>query len=215
MIRLSKDKVIENIIKAAEDYNFDACTLLTFAHIETGGTFNNLARSKNGKYVGVFQLSDGYGGVKGDDRLDPYKSAVGTIKVISNIKKDIEEKGIKWEDFYIYLSHQQGKAGLIWILEDAKDGKLIKDHYNRTTKSKRGSVLLNNSAKAWKLTENDKIQTWLDRWREYFNNVANKCSIKCNLSGGRCVVYYNGIAYKTSTNVNYLFALDNNYYLYL
>jgi len=210
MNRLTKTAVIEAIIKASEEKQFDPCTMITLAHIETGGTFNNLAQ--NGKYLGVFQMSDGYGGVKGNDRLDPYKAAIGTIKSISTFKDKVEKAGITWQPFYIYLRHQQGEAGAFWLIEDAANGKKIKEHYNRVTKDSRGSVLLKNAKKAWNLTLESKVSEWLNHWGSNFNSIYGKCEYKCPVSGlaSACAIIYDGQAF--TANINY-FMKKRNYYL--
>jgi hypothetical protein len=73
---MTNDAVILKIRETSRKINAPEAVLLAIAHVETGGKFNADAKSKSGTYCGVFQLSDGYGGCKGNDRFDVEKATI-------------------------------------------------------------------------------------------------------------------------------------------
>ena len=206
MKKLPVKTVKEQIIKACNDYGANPCILLAFASIETGGTFNNLANN-NGTYLGVFQLSNGYGGVKGNDRYDPYKSCVGAIKGIEELQDTFEKKGLVYYDYYAYLRHQQGLNGLLSI---------IKEQNSKIENYSRKKALINN------LPNNVKaiyVKDFLNYWANRFDSEMQKCEIKCSVNGlydQYCSVNYNNETFEI-TNLNKLQFTTNignrNYYL--
>jgi hypothetical protein len=206
MKRLSKQEVINRIIKASNDYGANPCTMLTFASIETGGTFDNMANNNN-TYLGVFQLSNGYGGVKGDDRYDPYKSCIGAINGIQELQDTFKKKNLVYYDFYAYLRHQQGLSGLLSIIEN-KDKPI--ENYERATALKRNVP---------KSVELDYVGDFLNYWSDVYDKKMSECSIKCTVSGlsdSNCVITYNNEYYSIPTiknlKINYNIG-NRNYYL--
>jgi hypothetical protein len=114
--KYSKEKNIQIIREVANKFNYDAPTLIAMAHIETGGKFDNTVASSSGTFVGLFQLSNGIGGLKGDERKDPYLSTAAAIKYIEYHKERFAKNGITMLDFYVYLAHQQGFSGALCII---------------------------------------------------------------------------------------------------
>lgn len=207
MTKLPVNIVKELIIKASNDMGVNPCVMLAFASIETGGTFNNLA--SNGSYQGVFQLSNGYGGVKGDDRYDPYKACIGAINGIKDLEETFKAKGLKYYDYYAYLRHQQGLNGLLGIIAHKED---------KIANFSRKKALLNNLPKKVAQTA-VYVKDFINYWANRFQNEMNKCEIKCQVSGlndvHTCQVVYNGESFATNSNVDYSTYnyTNRNYYL--
>jgi hypothetical protein len=111
---MNKEQVITTIRNVCSEIGAPANIMLAIAHVETGGKFNVNARSSSGTYAGIFQLSDGYGGCKGDDRYDVAKATRCTWKNLSDKRKQFEI----WEDWYYYGIHQQGLNGFKTILKE-------------------------------------------------------------------------------------------------
>lgn len=180
MSKLSKEEVISQIIKASIEQKEDACMMVALAHIETGGTFNNMA-NRAGKYLGVFQMSNGYGGVKGNDRYNPYLATLGTIKAIRSNRDSFNTSGLVWKPFYAYLTHQQGLAGAKGIAKSAQLGHTIATYGAET---KRGAdVLLNNAKRTWGLNKSSKVSAWLSYWEADFAKLMATCTYACPMSG--------------------------------
>ena len=107
--------IIENqdaIRYVAEQNGIDPCILLAIAYIETGGSFNNLAYNSAG-FAGLFQLSDGYSGLTGDDRYDPYFATQAVIDGMARNLKVIHANNIPMENAWYYLAHQHGAQGFV------------------------------------------------------------------------------------------------------
>lgn len=151
------------IWKVSEENKINPCFMIAKANIES--KLNNLA--KNGSYVGLFQLSDGVGGCKGNDRLDPAKATKAAISYIRTNRAAVEprlkEKGMVWYDWHAYLAHQQGAGGAAYILTNPNI--LIAD----STKKK---AIKSNSPKGFKgKTHKD----FADYWAGVFESHQNKC----------------------------------------
>ncbi len=205
MEKLPIKTVKELIIKASNDMGVNPCIMLAFASIETGGTFNNLA--SNGSYQGVFQLSNGYGGVKGNDRYDPYKSCIGAINGIKELENTFKNKGLKYYDYYAYLRHQQGLNGLLQIIEH-KEEKI--ENFSRK------KALYANLPKKVKAIY---VKDFISYWENRFLQEMDKCEIKCSISGlsdaNNCEIIYNGEKFQSNTDIKYLinYKSNRNYYL--
>lgn len=204
MQKLPVKQVKELIIKASNDMGVNPCVMLAFASIETGGTFNNLA--SNGSYQGVFQLSNGYGGVKGNDRYDPYKACIGAINGIKDLEETFKKKGIKYYDYYAYLRHQQGLNGLLQIIQHKND---------KIENFSRKKALYANLPRSVKAVY---VSDFINYWENRFKKEMEKCQIVCPVSGlndvNSCAVVYNGENFKTD-NLNYIPTnyTNRNYYL--
>lgn len=162
MRKYSPEENMKIIAQVSEKYGINPCFMITKAKIESN--LNNLA--KNGKYWGLFQLNDGVGGVKGEDRLDPYKATEGAIKYLLYNKSLFEKKfPQKWQDWYGYLMHQQGAAGFMSIF--ASPDTLINE-------SPRKKAILANSKKEW-LSQMKTHKDFIQKWQNTFDKLNNQC----------------------------------------
>lgn len=167
MKKLSVYEVKKQIIKAAIDMGENPCEFLAFASIETGGTFNNTVVSKSGTFVGVMQLSNGAGGVKGEDRKNPYKATIGAIKYMRSNKDQIIEKigSNNWHPSFMYLSHQQGATGF---------STTWKEQNLPISKATYRSNILNNAPVKFNY-----VYEFIKFWANKFDNLIKQCSIEC------------------------------------
>lgn len=191
MTKLSELETKKQIVKACLEMDEDPCVFLAYASIETGGTFNNLAKSSNGKYVGVFQLGDGVGGVTGNNRYNPYLSCIGAIKYMRSNKKQIVSSigSQNWKPYMMYLAHQQGAGG--FSVSYKEQNKLISE-------AKYSGNIRSNAPKNAKY-----VYDFIKYWENKFNVLISSCDVKCNTN-------ISGLAESTgndgSLDVNY----DNN-----
>lgn len=131
MIKYDKEYCKRVITEVCLNNGADPCLFLAMADLESG--FDNTAASSTGTYAGLFQLSDGLGGIHGDDRYDPEKCTLGAIRYYDDNKSYISVRYGAWDEWYAYLAHQQGAAGLLYILQnpamkikDSKYGRNIR-----------------------------------------------------------------------------------------
>ena len=114
---MSKEEVKRKIKEVCNEINAPIPVVMAIAGIESN--FNPSAKSKSGTFVGIFQLSNGWGGCNGDDRLNLEKS----IKCLWNGSKNSHHRSKDrwkqisntWDDFYYYGIHQMGFAGFAEI----------------------------------------------------------------------------------------------------
>jgi hypothetical protein len=69
---MTTNEVKQKIVEVCNRIGAPVPVVMAIASIESN--FNPGAKSKSGTYVGIFQLSNGWGGCNGDDRLDLEKS---------------------------------------------------------------------------------------------------------------------------------------------
>lgn len=213
--RLSVTEVKQQIVRAATEMNEDACMLLALAHIETGGTFNNMA-TNGSKYYGIYQMSNGYGGVTGNDRFNPYIATKGVIKAIRSNKADYLKNGIDWVDYYAYLSHQQGLYGSKTIAKAAQDNLTI-SQYSQKYKRPVDSIL-GNAKRKWNLNSNSKVSDFVKLWQEEFKTLAGECTQVCpsGMSGTDGCFYATGGEKITAAQgdlTNQKFEKNRNFFL--
>jgi hypothetical protein len=65
---MTTDEIKQKIIEICKKINAPIPVMMAIA--ETESNFNPSSKSKSGSYVGIFQLSNGWGGCNGDERLD-------------------------------------------------------------------------------------------------------------------------------------------------
>lgn len=183
MQKYSPEQNMKFIMDTAKSLNFDGCFLVAKAKIESN--LNNLAT--NGKYAGLFQLSDGIGGAKGNSRFDPVVSTKATITYINYNRNIVEPKlqkaGLKWENWMSYLCHQQGAGGFSAIV--------LNPNQAIETSSKKKAIL-NNLPKAARKTARTHAD-FIAYWKKRFNDLTNQCynEMACmgydtGLSSGAC-----------------------------
>jgi len=166
---MKKYSVSENqaiIREVAVKNREDVCLLLAKAKVESG--FNNLAKSPSGSYVGLYQLSDGYSGVRGDNRLDPYKNTQGAIDGMKRNRDIIKSKLGYCEDWMLYLAHQQGAAGFVYSFQNQHEkfqsAKYYKNMSGNIPKECRNSI---------KTTRD-----FIDCWKGKIKTLHNNCKIE-------------------------------------
>ncbi|MCL2040052.1 MAG: hypothetical protein FWG85_06455 [Bacteroidetes bacterium] len=154
---MTKDEVKLNIAKIGKEIGANVPVLFGVAGIESN--FNPSSKSKSGTYVGIYQLSNGWGGCKDDDRLDLAKSIKCFWYNHSTYQKRWAETGDKsWDDFYHYGIHQQGFAGFRDIYKNKN--KLISE----ISEARQKSILSNKpSSLSW-----NKVSDWWDYFYKKF-----------------------------------------------
>lgn len=116
----TKAAVISQIGKVCDEIGANAPLMLAFAYVES--SFNPNA-GNGGKYVGLYQLSDGYGGCKGVQRNDIRQSTICCWKQIQSNKATFMNEYSSWQDWYAYGMHQQGVAGFKYLIRN-KDKRI-------------------------------------------------------------------------------------------
>jgi len=165
MIKYSKDENKYFIYDTAVKNSVNPCTFLTYSQIESN--FNNTAVSKSGTYVGLFQISDGYGGISGNDRLNPIKNTQGAINKYKYNYEQIQKSLGHFKEYYTYMAHQQGLTGFLHIVQNPQLAINL---------SKYASNMRNNmppNCKSWVKTCGDFLKCWENR----FNEIYNTCKI--------------------------------------
>ena len=160
---MNKEQVKEAIIKECNQINAPVPVVMAIAGIESN--FNPSAKSKSGTFVGIFQLSSGFGGCTGDSRLDLEKSIKCLWNNHSTYKKRWASTGDNsWDDFYYYGIHQQGFAGFREIYNNKN--KLLSE----ISEARRKNILSNKpSALSW-----NRVSDWYDYFYKKFYNIYNE-----------------------------------------
>jgi hypothetical protein len=146
---------------------------MAIAGIESN--FNPSSKSKSGTYWGIFQLSNGWGGCNGDDRLDLVKS----IKCFWNGSKNSHYRDKErwkqidnsWDDFYYYGIHQQGFAGFkdIYVNRNKKLSEVSDATRNRILNNKPSSATWSN------------VNDWWNYFRNKFYSIYNQYATDSNM----------------------------------
>ena len=112
-LQANKTETKRRIIEICNEIGASVPVVMSIASIESN--FNTGSIDRSGSCVGIFQLKDGYGGCKGDDRLDLEKS----IKALHQNHQKLKSRWLKsvgfWDDFYYYGIHQKGFSGFLEI----------------------------------------------------------------------------------------------------
>jgi hypothetical protein len=156
------DKNKDIVVAVCKEVGANIPLMLAIAHIETGGKFNADA-GKGKTFVGLYQLSNGYGGCKGDERLDVRKSTLCTWKQIENNKQNFIKEFGYWEDWFAYGIHQQGLSGFKYLLEnrDKRVTAIDKARQDRIT---------SNIPKSLTVTY---VRDFLDYWKNRINGLMD------------------------------------------
>jgi hypothetical protein len=170
----TKEQCKQIIIDVCQQYGEDPCMFLAMAKVESN--YNNLAR--NGSYVGLFQLADGVGGIKGDDRLDPRKNTYGAIIFKRSNQKIVLAKTGEWRPHFAYLAHQQGATGFA-VSWNEKDLPIAQATYYKNMMNKN----IPNAVKSSIKTVND----WLNWWTNNFYNRYNACPVPAVAKDYTCI----------------------------
>ena len=141
---MTQEEVKQKIIKVCNEINAPVPVVMAIAGIESN--FNPSAKSKSGTFVGIFQLSSGWGGCNGDERLDLEKSIKclwnGSKNAHHNDKERWKQIDNTWDDFYYYGIHQLGFAGFSDVYKN-KNKKL-----NEISEARRKNILANKPKSA-------------------------------------------------------------------
>lgn len=154
---MTKDEVKHILASVGKEIGANVSVLFGVAGIESN--FNPSSRSKSGTYMGIYQLSNGWGGCIGDDRLDLLKS----IKCFWNNHSTYKQRWLSsgttsWDDFYHYGIHQQGFAGFSEIYKNRNS--LLID----LSSARQKSILSNKpSSASW-----DRVSDWWDYFYKKF-----------------------------------------------
>jgi hypothetical protein len=163
---MKKEKVKQTITKICNEINAPIPVIMAIAGIESN--FNPSAKSKSGTFVGIFQLSNGWGGCNGDDRLDLIKS----IKCLWNGSKNAhwrdkerwKQISNSWDDFYYYGIHQMGFAGFADIYKNKN--KLLSE----ISETRRKNILANKPKNAnW-----SRVSDWWTYFEKRFYSIYNE-----------------------------------------
>ena len=163
---MTKDEIKQLIIKVCKEIDAPVPVVMALAAIESN--FNPNAKSKSGTFVGIFQLSNGFGGCIGDSRLDLEKSIRCLWNNHITYKKRWASTGEKsFDDFYYYGIHQQGFAGFreIYLNKD----KLLSE----ISEQRRKNILANKpSGATW-----NRVSDWWNYFEKKFYNIYNEYKI--------------------------------------
>ena len=160
---MTKDEIKQKIIKVCKEIDAPVPVVMALAGIESN--FNSSAKSKSGSYVGIFQLSNGFGGCSGDSRLDLEKSIRCLWNNHSTYKERWSSTGDKsWNDFYYYGIHQQGFAGFREIY--LNKNKML----NEISEQRRKNILANKpSGVSW-----SRVSDWWNYFEKKFYSIYNE-----------------------------------------
>jgi hypothetical protein len=151
----------ETILKIGKEIGANVPVLFGIAGIESN--FNPSAKSKSGTYVGAFQLSNGYGGCNGDDRLNLEKSIKCTWNNHSTFKQRWKQIDGSWDDFYYYGIHQMGVSGFKEIYQNRT--KLLSE----ISEARRKNILANKPTKLNWLYVSDWWNYFYDKFYTNYN----------------------------------------------
>ena len=163
---MTKDEVKLIIKKVCKEIGAPVPVIMAIAGIESN--FNPGAKSSSGTFVGIFQLSNGWGGCTGDARLDLEKS----IKCLWNGSKNAHYRDRErwkqidnsWDDFYYYGIHQMGFAGFSDIYKN-RHKKL-----SEISEARRKNILANKPKNAdW-----NNVSDWWNYFESKFYNIYNE-----------------------------------------
>ena len=165
---MTKDEIKRKIIEVCNAINAPIPVLMAIAGIESN--FNPNAVSKSGTYVGIFQLSNGWGGCNGNDRFNLEKS----IKCFWNGSKNAHHRDKErwkqisntWDDFYYYGIHQMGFAGFADIYRNRN--KLLSE----ISEARRNNILANKPKSA----EWQRVADWWNYFEKRFYTIYNEYS---------------------------------------
>jgi hypothetical protein len=148
---MTRDEAQDMIARVGKEIGANVPVLFGIAYIESN--FNE--NSKNGGHWGAFQLADGWGGCKGNDRLDLEKAIKCTWKNHSTYQTRWDAAGnTDWDNFYHYGIHQMGFVGFLEVYRNRN--KSLND-----ISVARKNNIINNKPK-------DAVWTEVSDWWNYF-----------------------------------------------
>ena len=161
---ITRENVITEIRKICKEIGANAPLMLAIASLES--SLNPNATSKSGTFVGLYQLSNGYGGCTGDVRKDIAASVKCTWSQIERNKGLWHNDFKEWEDWFAYGMHQQGVAGFKTL------------YRNRNSKvsalpEARQKAIITNSPSALKPVY---VRDFLNYWKDRVNGRIKEYS---------------------------------------
>lgn len=158
--------VKQKIVEICNEIGAPIPVVMAIAGIESN--FNPNAKSPSGTYVGIFQLSNGWGGCNGDDRLDLEKSIRclwnGSKNAHWRAKERWKQIDTLWDDFFYYGIHQMGFAGFADIYRNKN--KLL----NEISEVRRKNILANKPRNA----EWHRVSDWWNYFENKFYSIYNE-----------------------------------------
>jgi len=161
---MTQEEVKNKIIEVCNGINAPVPVVMAIAGIESN--FEPSAKSKSGTYQGIFQLSSGWGGCNGDERLDLEKSIRCLWKNHYTFKERWKQIDNTWDDFYYYGIHQMGFAGFVDIYKNRN--KLLTE----ISEARRNNILSNKPKNADWVRVND----WWNYFEKKFYSIYNEYS---------------------------------------
>ena len=163
---MTHNAVKQKILEVCNLIGAPVPVVMAIAGIESN--FNPSAKSKSGTYIGIFQLSNGWGGCKGDARYDLEKSIRCLWNGSSNAHYRDRERWRQiddsWDDFYHYGIHQMGFAGFRDVYR-ARGKKL-----SEISESRRKNILANKPSSA----EWSDVNDWWNYFETKFYKIYNE-----------------------------------------
>ena len=164
--KMTTAEVKQKIVEVCKKIDAPIPVIMAIAGIESN--FNPSSKSKSGTFMGIFQLSNGWGGCNGDDRLDLEKS----IKCLWNGSKNAHYRDKErwkqidnsWADFYYYGIHQMGFSGFADIYKNRN--KLLSE----ISEARRNNILSNKpSSASW-----SRVSDWWDYFEKKFYKIYDE-----------------------------------------
>jgi len=163
---MNKNEVKKIIIEVCNQIGAPVPVVMAIAGIESN--FNPSAISKSGTFVGIFQLSNGWGGCNGDTRLDLVKSIKcfwnGSNNAHFRDKERWKQISNSWDDFYYYGIHQMGFAGFADIYRNKN--KLLSE----ISETRRRNILANKPSRL----EWHRVSDWWNYFEKKFYSIYNE-----------------------------------------
>lgn len=186
------DGSVQKIITdAAKQHGVDPDTLLVIGYIES--KFDPKAKNPKSSAGGLFQFinstAKGFGIANWSDRFDAKKNANAGAKLAKENMILLKNSGIKFEDWKLYLLHQQGPKGI----------ELLKNPNKKAVDIVGKQAVVLNGGKSWMTSR----QFTHEVWKTKFNQAKQKLREK----------YPNNYSNQnTSTNISSTEKKDNKFF---
>ena len=152
---MTREQVINEIRKVCNAIGADAALMLAIAELESSLRPN--ATSPSGTFVGLYQLSNGYGGCTGDQRKNIAQATKCTWSQIQRNKTQWHRDFREWEDWFAYGMHQQGVAGFKTLYRN-RNNKV-----NELPAARQNAIRTNTPATVRVVYVKDFLNFWRDR----------------------------------------------------
>jgi hypothetical protein len=178
----SKTQVVEIIVEEARKAGVDPLMAVTIGYIES--SLNPLINANNKRrYKGLYQFGSQYKdewsnryGLNYEQVFDARESARAFMRVIKDKTRALGRAGIPTDPYLIYLSWQQGTAGIKTIVKNAKSGTRPSGRIQRNMKSNFASH--HSSFRGESGDPNDFLNSWLRHYKEKESYVRRNFGAK-------------------------------------